>query len=64
MVPASTIPRSTPPIRQQLLTWGARILVPLHTHGQLLGWMTLGPRADGAHYRESDRFRAVLTAAC
>ncbi len=48
------------PIRQQLLTWGARILVPLHTHGQLLGWMALGPRADGAPYRESDRFRAVL----
>ncbi len=48
------------PIRQQLLTWGARILVPLHTQGQLLGWMALGPRADGAPYRESDRFRAVL----
>src|SRR5205814_854420 len=48
------------PIRQQLLTWGARILVPLHAHGQLLGWMTLGPRADGAPYRETDRFRAVL----
>jgi len=48
------------PIRQQLLTWGARILVPLHSHGQLLGWMALGPRADGAPYRESDRFRAVL----
>ena len=48
------------PIRQQLLTWGARILVPLHVHGQLLGWMTLGPRADGAAYREADRFRAVL----
>jgi len=48
------------PIRQQLLTWGARILVPLHAHGQLLGWMALGPRADGAPYRESDRFRAVL----
>jgi len=48
------------PIRQQLLTWGARILVPLHAHGQLLGWMALGPRADGAGYRESDRFRAVL----
>jgi hypothetical protein len=48
------------PIRQQLVSWGARILVPLHAHGQLLGWMALGPRADGAPYRESDRFRAVL----
>jgi signal transduction histidine kinase len=48
------------PIRQLLLTWGTRILVPLHSHGQLAGWMALGPRADGAPYRESDRFRAVL----
>ena len=48
------------PIRQQLQNWGARLLIPLHTHGQLLGWMSLGPRADGANYREADVFRAVL----
>ena len=48
------------PIRQQLQGWGARLLIPLHTHDQLLGWMALGPRADGAAYRESDKFRAVL----
>jgi signal transduction histidine kinase len=48
------------PIRQQLQSWGARLLIPLHAHGQLLGWMALGPRADGAPYRESDKFRAVL----
>jgi hypothetical protein len=48
------------PIRQLLSTWGTRILVPLHSHGMLAGWMALGPRADGAPYRESDRFRAVL----
>ena len=48
------------PIRQQLVGWGARFLIPLHAHGQLLGWMSLGPRADGAPYRESDKFRAVL----
>jgi signal transduction histidine kinase len=48
------------PIRQQLQNWGARLLIPLHTHGHLLGWMSLGPRADGANYRESDVFRAVL----
>ena len=48
------------PIRQQLQSWGARLLIPLHTRGQLLGWMALGPRADGALYRESDVFRAVL----
>jgi hypothetical protein len=48
------------PIRQQLNSWGARLLIPLHAGGQLLGWMALGPRADGAAYRESDKFRAVL----
>jgi hypothetical protein len=48
------------PIRQQLHTWGAKLLIPLHASGQLLGWMALGPRADGTAYRESDKFRAVL----
>jgi len=48
------------PIRQQLHSWGAKLLIPLHASGQLLGWMALGPRADGANYRESDKFRAVL----
>jgi signal transduction histidine kinase len=48
------------PIRQQLHSWGAKLLIPLHASGQLLGWMALGPRADGSAYRESDKFRAVL----
>lgn len=48
------------PIRQQLASWGARLVVPLHAHGHLAGWMALGPRADGSPYRESDKFRAVL----
>jgi signal transduction histidine kinase len=48
------------PIQQQLQGWGTRLIVPLHAHGQLLGWMALGPRADGASYREADKFRAVL----
>lgn len=50
------------PIRQQLQTCGARVLVPLHSQSQLLGWMALGPRADGGPYREADRNRAVLLA--
>jgi signal transduction histidine kinase len=48
------------PILQQLQSWGARLLIPLHTRGQLIGWMSLGPRADGAPYRPADVFRAVL----
>lgn len=48
------------PIRQQLHSWGTRLLIPLHVSGQLFGWMALGPRADGSAYRESDKFRAVL----
>jgi signal transduction histidine kinase len=50
------------PIRQQMMSWGARLLIPLHAFGQLMGWMALGPRADGSAYRESDKFRAVLHA--
>ena len=48
------------PIRQVMASWGARLIIPLQTSGQLTGWMALGPRADGAAYRESDKFRAVL----
>ena len=58
--PGTDDPALDAPIRQQLQSWGARLLVPLHAHGQLLGWMALGPRADGAPYREADKFRAVL----
>jgi signal transduction histidine kinase len=58
--PGTDDPALDAPIRQQLQSWGARLLVPLHAHGQLLGWMALGPRADGASYREADKFRAVL----
>ncbi len=58
--PGTDDPVLDAPIRQQLQSWGARLLVPLHAHGQLTGWMALGPRADGAPYREADKFRAVL----
>lgn len=48
------------PIRQLMLSWGSRLIIPLHAGGQLAGWVSLGPRADGAPYRDSDKFRAVL----
>jgi signal transduction histidine kinase len=48
------------PIRQLMTSWGSRLIIPLHTSGQLTGWVSLGPRADGAAYRESDKFRAVM----
>ncbi|MEJ1973287.1 MAG: hypothetical protein WDM96_12740 [Lacunisphaera sp.] len=48
------------PIRQVMASWGARLVIPLHTDSQLIGWMALGLRADGSAYRESDKFRAVL----
>ena len=48
------------PIRQLMASWGARLVIPLHTNSQLIGWMSLGLRADGSAYRESDKFRAVL----
>jgi len=48
------------PIRQLMTSWGARLIIPLHANSQLLGWMSLGPRADGSSYRDADKFRAVL----
>jgi len=48
------------PIRQSLLGWGTRLLVPLHARGELAGWVSFGPRADGVDYREQDLSRIVL----
>jgi len=42
--------------------WGARLLVPIHDNGRLLGLITLGVRDDGQPYDEGDRGRAVCVA--
>jgi hypothetical protein len=49
-------------IRNRLAMWGARLLVPIHDNGRLLGLIALGVRDDGQPYDESDRTRAVFFA--
>lgn len=49
-------------VRNRLALWGARLLVPVHDNGHLLGLIALGVRDDGRPYNDSDRARAVLFA--
>jgi hypothetical protein len=49
-------------VRNRLALWGARMLVPVHDNGRLLGLVALGVRDDGQAYDESDRTRAVSLA--
>jgi hypothetical protein len=47
-------------LRNRMALWGARLLVPLHDHGQLLGLIACGVRDDGQPFDESDKSRAVF----
>jgi len=49
-------------VRNRLALWGARLLVPVHDNGRLLGLVALGVRDDGQAYDEADRARAVFFA--
>ncbi len=49
-------------VRNRLAMWGARLLVPVHDNGRLLGLVALGVRDDGQAYDEADRARAVFFA--
>jgi hypothetical protein len=49
-------------VRHRLATWGARLLVPLHENGRLVGIMGLGVREDGRAYEAVDRMRAISLA--
>ena len=49
-------------VRNRLALWGARLLVPIHDNGRLLGLIALGVRDDGQPYDEADRTRAVFFA--
>ncbi len=49
-------------VRNRLALWGARLLVPIHDNGRLLGLIALGVRDDGEAYDEADRTRAVFFA--
>ncbi len=49
-------------VRNRLALWGARLLVPVHDNGRLLGLIAFGVRDDGQPYDEGDRTRAVFFA--
>jgi len=49
-------------VRNRLALWGARLLIPIHDNGRLLGLIALGVRDDGQPYDEADRTRAVFFA--
>jgi len=49
-------------VRSRLALWGARLLVPIHDNGRLLGLIALGVRVDGQPYDDADRNRAVFFA--
>jgi hypothetical protein len=46
-------------VRNRIALWGARLLVPVHDNGRLLGLISLGVRDDGQLYDECDKNRAV-----
>ncbi len=49
-------------VRNRLALWGARLLVPVHDNGRLLGLIALGIRDDGQVYDEMDHARAIFIA--
>jgi hypothetical protein len=49
-------------VRNRLALWGARLLVPIHDNGRLLGLIALGVRDDGQPYDDADQSRAVYFA--
>lgn len=49
-------------VRNRLALWGARLLVPIHDNGRLLGLIAFGVRDDGQPYDECDHARAVCFA--
>ncbi|HEX2100990.1 MAG TPA: GAF domain-containing protein [Candidatus Synoicihabitans sp.] len=49
-------------VRNRLALWGARLLVPLHDNGVLIGMIACGVRDDGQPYDEADKARAVFVA--
>jgi signal transduction histidine kinase len=49
-------------VRNRLALWGARLLVPVHDNGRLLGLIAFGVRDDGQPYDEADHARSVFFA--
>ncbi len=49
-------------VRSRLITWSARVIVPIHDNGRLLGLIALGVRDDGHSYDAADRSRMIFFA--
>jgi hypothetical protein len=49
-------------VRHHLMVWSARLIVPIHDNGRLLGLITLGVRDDGLPYDAAGRSRIVFFA--
>jgi hypothetical protein len=49
-------------VRNRIALWGARLLVPVHDNGRLLGLIALGVRDDGQPYDDADHSRAIFFA--
>lgn len=55
-------PRAELSLRARLSHWGARLLVPVHERGRLLGLIAMGVRDDGQPYDDASRKRIVYFA--
>ena len=60
--PGSPDPMSEMAVRHNLMVWSARMIVPIHDNGRLLGLIALGVRDDGQPYDAGDRSRMVFFA--
>lgn len=60
--PGPADPMAEMAVRNRLAMWGARLLVPMHENGTLVGMIAYGVRDDGQPYDEADKVRAVFIA--
>jgi hypothetical protein len=60
--PGSPDPMAEMAVRHHLMVWSARMIVPIHDNGRLLGLIALGVRDDGQPYDSADRARMVFFA--
>ena len=58
----STDPKEELALRNRLLQWSARLVIPVHENSRLLGLVVAGVRDDGQAYDDQDRARAVFFA--
>ena len=55
-------PKEELAVRNRILQWSARLIIPVHENSRLLGLVVAGVRDDGQAYDEQDRARAVYFA--